>query len=58
MNLAKGECMPEFADDRILSLDFNELSSMSNRAFMRKYADRAFSWRGKAPLIRNLKLFK
>lgn len=57
MNFGKGECLPEFADDRILSLDFNELSSMSNRAFMRKYADRAFSWRGKAPLVRNSELF-
>lgn len=58
MNFGKGKCLSEFKENRILSLDKDELSSMSNRAFMRKYADRAFSWRGKAPLLRNLELYE
>lgn len=57
MNKGKGECIDEFKADRILSLDEEKLSSMSGRKFMREYKDRAFSWRGKAPLLRNMKLF-
>lgn len=57
MNRGKGACLPEFLHGRILSLDLSELSSVSNREFMRRYGSYAFSWRGKAPLLRNLKLF-
>ncbi len=57
MNAGKGESLSEFAGDRILCLDEEELSSISNREFMRRYSSYAFSWRGKAPLLRNIKLF-
>lgn len=57
LNKGKGECMDEFKENRILSLDGEKLSSMSGREFMREYKERAFSWRGKAPLLRNMKLF-
>lgn len=58
MNRGKGSVLPEFCENRILGLDLSELSSISNREFMRRYGSYAFSWRGKAPLIRNLGLFK
>ena len=57
MNKGKGECMEEFLVNRILSLDESELTKMSGREFLRQYNKRAFSWRGKAPLLRNMKLF-
>lgn len=57
MNAGKGTCLPEFSENRILSLDENELSAISNREFMRRYSQYAFSWRGRAPLLRNIKLF-
>ncbi len=50
--------IPAFAEDRVCSLCLDELSAMSNKEFQKKYGDRAFSWRGKAPLIRNLGLLK
>lgn len=57
MNRDKGICLPEFERDRITGLSAEELSSMTNRDFETAYGDRAFSWRGKAVLIRNLSLF-
>ena len=46
----------EFRDDKITELYIDE--NMSNREFRKKYADRAFSWRGKQPLERNQKILK
>lgn len=46
----------EFRDNRITSLFEDELSRMSNKEFISKYGDRAFSWRGKKVIERNLKL--
>lgn len=43
----------EFKKDLLFKLDYNELLSMSNREFKRKYQDRAFSWRGKGIIVRN-----
>lgn len=40
----------------IKSLDLPE--SISNKEFMRRYGNRAFAWRGKAVLKRNLEIFK
>jgi len=48
--------LPEFREDLITCLKEAELSSLSNRQFAAQYGDRAFSWRGPAPLRRNLKL--
>ena len=50
--------IPAFRDNLILSLSEEELSALSGRAFRQIYGDRAFSWRGKAPLARNLSLKK
>jgi epoxyqueuosine reductase QueG len=44
----------EFRDDLINVLEID--GSISNKEFGRKYGNRAFAWRGKAPVIRNLKI--
>ena len=46
--------IPFFYEDRIARLDAEILAGMDKRAF----EERAFSWRGWAPLLRNLELFK
>lgn len=48
--------MKEFTEDLIHSLNSEDVENLSNKEFMRKYKDRAFSWRGKNVLIRNLDL--
>ena len=48
--------LPEFRGDLLDSLALEDLEGMSNKAFRRKYADRAFSWRGIGPLVRNLRI--
>ena len=48
--------LPEFREDLLDSLTLEELEGLSNKAFRRKYADRAFSWRGIGPLLRNLRI--
>lgn len=58
LNHGKGECIPEFMESRVTELNADELEQMTNREFLEKYKDRAFTWRGKAPLIRNLRLFE
>ncbi len=47
--------LPEFREELLDSLSLEELEGMSNKAFRRKYAGRAFAWRGIAPLLRNLR---
>ena len=47
--------LPEFRRDLILSLGEQDCA-LSDRQFRKKYGDRAFSWRGVAPLRRNLAL--
>ncbi|WP_425447131.1 tRNA epoxyqueuosine(34) reductase QueG [Dethiothermospora halolimnae] len=44
----------DFKKDLIFNLDYEEISKMSNRGFKREYGNRAFSWRGKKPILRNL----
>lgn len=46
--------LPEFREKLLASLSLEELEGLSNRAFRRKYGDRAFAWRGIGPLVRNL----
>lgn len=46
---------PAFCDDLITELNIGEIS---NREFLRKYRDRAFSWRGKNVIVRNIKIKK
>lgn len=58
MNKGKGACLPEFSKDRICYLKKDELINLSNREFMEKFGERAFSWRGKNVLLRNLNILK
>ncbi|MBE7037368.1 MAG: DUF1730 domain-containing protein [Ruminococcaceae bacterium] len=44
----------EFSQNLVSKLDYDEIFSMSNKEFMNKYGNRAFSWRGKKVLERNL----
>lgn len=46
----------EFKENLIIDLEFEE--SLSNKEFKKIYGERAFSWRGKAVLERNLKIAK
>ena len=46
----------EFLDDRIRMLGLEDVENLSNREFKEKYGMYAFSWRGKAPLVRNLEV--
>jgi epoxyqueuosine reductase QueG len=43
----------EFRENLIVRLEPRELAGMTQREFHGKYADRAFAWRGLAPLRRN-----
>jgi len=45
--------MKEFRDHTIASLDCDEVMAMSNKEFMRRYGNRAFSWRGRKVIMRN-----
>lgn len=46
----------EFKRDLIIDLHVDE--NLSNKAFMRMYAGRAFTWRGKGVLVRNQNILK
>ncbi len=46
----------EFKENLIINLEIDE--SLSNKEFKRLYGNRAFSWRGKQVLLRNLKIVK
>ncbi len=48
--------IPEFMENRITKLRLGDVEGLSNREFKEKYGEYAFSWRGKAPLERNLKI--
>ena len=43
----------EFYEMRAPFLEKSELESMSNREFLKKYGDFAFSWRGKGTILKN-----
>lgn len=48
--------MEDFTKDLIDNINLSDLESLSNREFMKKYKNRAFSWRGKGVLERNIKV--
>ena len=48
--------LPEFREGLVHSLSADELAELTRRSFGEKYPDRAFTWRGPAPLRRNLLL--
>ncbi len=49
--------LPEFLNNRLSKLSPEELFSISEKQFREKYKARAFTWRGKNTLLRNLNLF-
>ncbi len=44
----------DFSDKLITELSYENIKDLSEREFKRIYADRAFSWRGLKPILRNL----
>jgi len=50
--------MKEFTEDIIDSLSSSDIENLSNKEFLSKYKNRAFSWRGKVVLLRNIKLIE
>lgn len=46
----------EFKENLKVRLEYEELTEISNKEFLRRYKDRAFSWRGKAMLVRNFEI--
>lgn len=47
---------PAFLQDQICSLSLCDIDGLTRRQFTEKYPDRAFTWRGPAPIRRNLML--
>ena len=52
----KKTSIPEFRENLIIDLEIDE--TLSNKEFKKLYGNRAFSWRGKQVLLRNLKIMK
>lgn len=48
--------LAEFREDLLCSLAPEDLDGLTNRQFRDRFGNRAFSWRGPAPLRRNLQL--
>ncbi|MGL5329117.1 MAG: tRNA epoxyqueuosine(34) reductase QueG [Peptostreptococcaceae bacterium] len=46
----------EFMEYIITKLEYDEIDSISNNEFKRRYGDRAFSWRGKKIIKRNMEI--
>ena len=49
--------LSDFRENLIFSPNIEEIAALSNKQFANKYCDRAFSWRGKQPLVRNWNIF-
>ena len=45
--------IPEFKENIITSLYLKDFENLSNKDFLKKFKDRAFTWRGKRVLLRN-----
>jgi|GEM_PF-27398 len=43
----------ELRKDLKYTIEYEEISEISNKEFLRRYKDRAFSWRGRAVIVRN-----
>jgi epoxyqueuosine reductase len=48
----------EFKEKLIYNIDYDEINTISNKEFKRRYRDRAFSWRGRKLILRNLDIIK
>ncbi len=46
--------IPDFKEELISRLEYRDIENLSERQFRKNYKDRAFAWRGNAPLKRNL----
>ena len=46
----------EFTSNLIIKVDKEEINEISNKEFKRRYGDRAFSWRGRKIIKRNLEI--
>lgn len=46
--------LAELKSNWVTSLDRDEITPLSNKDFRHRYGDRAFSWRGKKTLLRNM----
>ena len=46
----------EFKTNLITKLDYDEINDISNKEFKRRYGNRAFSWRGKKIIQRNIEI--
>ena len=49
--------IPYFTDNLINRLELSDIENLTNKEFNSIYGKRAFSWRGKGVLVRNLKYF-
>ncbi|MDO5547639.1 MAG: DUF1730 domain-containing protein [Eubacteriales bacterium] len=47
---------PAFRDSRVTRLSRTDVDGMTRRQFHERHPDRAFTWRGPKPILRNLKL--
>ena len=47
---------PAFREALLCTLSSSDLDGLTRRQFTKAYPDRAFTWRGPAPLRRNLRL--
>ena len=56
MNNMEKTPIPEFYENRIYNLKTEMFEKLSNKEFKNLYGNRAFAWRGKNVLLRNLKL--
>ena len=48
----------EFYEDLMFNLDKDEINSISNKEFKRRYKEKAFSWRGKKIIQRNMEILE
>jgi len=48
--------LPDMYEDRVASLSKEELETLSNRGFEKKYKEYAFAWRGRRVLLRNIQI--
>lgn len=55
-NDGKINAMSEFKKDLMFNIDIEDIKNISGKEFMRKYKDRAFSWRGRSVILRNLEI--
>jgi len=56
-NIPDTTALPEFTENRLNFVSADHLLPLSEKQFREKYSGRAFTWRGKATLLRNITLF-